>query len=90
MKPLLNLRANLNLEKTGYSEMSISSYMGESGKHLVFLVCLEMKFLEREDNVIKDHPSGVVKDAACILLFDAHGGNACLSCGCLKVFLVEE
>lgn len=87
---MLTLRANLKLEKIGYSEMSISSYMGESTKHLAFLVCLEMKFLEREDNVIKDDPSGVVKDAACTLLFGAHGGNACLSCGCLKVFLVEE
>lgn len=87
---MLTLRANLKLEKIGCSEMSISSYMGEFGKHLVFLVCLEMNFLEREDNMIKDDPSGVVKDAACTLPFDAHGGNACLSCECLKVFLVEE
>lgn len=87
---MITLRANLKLEKIGYSEMRISSYMGESAKHLIFLVCLEKKFLEREDNVIKDDPSGVVKDAACTLLFHAHGGNACLPCGCLKVFLVEE
>lgn len=65
--------------------MSISSYVGESAKHLAFLSGLKMKFLEREGNVMRDDPLGVMRDAASTLLFDVHGGNACFSFGFLRV-----